>query len=216
MSDFWSRRKAAVEAERRAEAEAAAAVRRAELEAQTAERTDEELLAELGLPEPESLGEGDDFRPFLGEAIPARLRARALRRLWRVNPVLANLDGLVDYGEDFTDAATVIEGLQTAYQVGRGALAHLAGTTRRPGQGQAGADPQTASGSAAAEGAGGDASAEGRTVTAPGAGAPTPEPAPVSPEVGVRDAAAAEEATLAQRLPARRRMTFVFQDQRTA
>ena len=39
--------------------------------------------------------------------------------------MLANVDGLVDYGEDYTDAACVIEGLQTAYQVGKGMLAHV-------------------------------------------------------------------------------------------
>ena len=43
----------------------------------------------------------------------------ALRRLWKVNPVLANVDGLVEYGEDFTDSATVVENLQTTYQVGK-------------------------------------------------------------------------------------------------
>ena len=39
--------------------------------------------------------------------------------------MLANLDGLVDYGEDFTDSAPVIENLQTAYQVGKGMLKHV-------------------------------------------------------------------------------------------
>ena len=32
---------------------------------------------------------------------------------------------LVDYGEDFTDSATVIENLQTTYQVGKGMLKHV-------------------------------------------------------------------------------------------
>ncbi|MFT7596716.1 MAG: hypothetical protein ACI8R4_004055 [Paracoccaceae bacterium] len=32
---------------------------------------------------------------------------------------------MVDYGEDFTDAACVIENMQTAYQVGKGMLAHV-------------------------------------------------------------------------------------------
>jgi hypothetical protein len=39
--------------------------------------------------------------------------------------VLANLDGLVDYGEDYTDAATVVENLQTVYQVGKGMVTKL-------------------------------------------------------------------------------------------
>ncbi len=86
------------------------------------ERTDDEVLEALGLPDPETLGEGDDFSRFMMQEVPARLRNRALRRLWLTNPVLANLDELLDYGEDFTDAATVVENLQTAYRAGRGYL----------------------------------------------------------------------------------------------
>ena len=125
MSSFWERRRAAVEAEARAEAAAEVEAARVAQEASLAEKTDEELLAELNLPDPETLTEGDDFKQFLTEAVPARLRTRALRRLWRVNPVLANVDGLLEYGEDYTDAATVVENLQTAYQVGKGMLAHV-------------------------------------------------------------------------------------------
>ncbi|WP_299592782.1 DUF3306 domain-containing protein [uncultured Tateyamaria sp.] len=69
------------------------------------ERPDEELLAELNLPEPEALDSPDEVRDFLKAELPQRLKTRALRRLWRLNPMLANLDGLVDYGEDYTDAA---------------------------------------------------------------------------------------------------------------
>ena len=88
-----------------------------------ADKTDEEILEELGLPDPDTLGKGDDFSRFLQAAVPARLRNRALRRLWRSNPVLANLDGLNDYDGDFTDAATVVKGgVKTAYKIGRGFL----------------------------------------------------------------------------------------------
>ena len=83
-------------------------------------RTDEEILAELELPDPDRLESGDDFAAFMAKGVPARLRNRALRKLWISNPVLANLDELIDYGEDFTDAANVIENLQTSYQVGKG------------------------------------------------------------------------------------------------
>ena len=125
MSGFWSKRRAAVAAEAEADAVAEQAALRAQVEAEQAEKTDEELLEELGLPDPDSLAEGDDFKQFLTEAVPARLKTRALRRLWRVNPLLANLDGLLDYGEDFTDSAMVVENLQTAYQVGKGMKAHV-------------------------------------------------------------------------------------------
>ncbi len=124
-ADFWSRRKARVEAEAQEEArleeERALAAREAELE----EKTDAELCEELGLPDPDALQMGDDFRAFMDKAVPERLRRRALRRLWVSNPVLANLDGLVDYAEDYTDAAMVVPDMKTAYQVGKGMLAHV-------------------------------------------------------------------------------------------
>mmetsp|Transcript_29685 Transcript_29685/g.58834 ORF Transcript_29685/g.58834 Transcript_29685/m.58834 type:complete len:164 (-) Transcript_29685:3374-3865(-) len=91
-------------------------------DAKLAERSDEEILAELDLPEPEALESPDQVREFLNSAVPQRLKTRALRRLWRLNPIFANLDGLVDYGEDFTDAAMVIENMQTVYLVGKGML----------------------------------------------------------------------------------------------
>ena len=118
--DFWSRRKQAVEAEKRAGAEAREEEKAAEERKALEERPDEEVLAELDLPDPDSLGEGDDFAAFMKKAVPERLRRRALRRLWLSNPVLANLDELLDYGEDFTDAATVMADLQSVYRVGKG------------------------------------------------------------------------------------------------
>lgn len=123
--DFWSRRKAAVQAE--AEAERLDAALREEEAARAAleEKSDEEILQDLNLPDPDSLQPGDDVAGFMARAVPERLRRRALRRLWGLNPVLANVDGLVDYGEDFTDAATVVEGLATAYAVGKGMIAKV-------------------------------------------------------------------------------------------
>ena len=81
---------------------------------------DNDLVARLGLPDPDDMEKGDDFSAFMQTAVPAHIRNRALRKLWLTNPVLANLDELVDYGEDFTDAATVLADLKTGYQVGRG------------------------------------------------------------------------------------------------
>ena len=123
--DFWSRRKAGVEAEAQVPVQAQQAEEAAVLEADQAEKTDIELLEELGLPNPDSMMMGDDFSAFMSKAVPDRLRRRALRRLWLANPALANLDGLLDYGEDFTDSATVIENMQTAYQVGKGMTEHV-------------------------------------------------------------------------------------------
>jgi hypothetical protein len=124
-TDFWSRRKAGVEAEAQVAVQAQQAEEAAVLAADQAEKTDIELLEELGLPDPDNMMMGDDFSAFMSKAVPDRLRRRALRRLWLANPALANLDGLLDYGEDFTDSATVIENMQTAYQVGKGMTEHV-------------------------------------------------------------------------------------------
>ena len=124
-SNFWSRRRAAVaEEERRAQA-AVEAEEIAQQHAELEQETDAEILEKLNLPDPDTLEQGDDFTAFMAKAVPDRIRRRALRKLWLSNPVLANVDMLVDYGEDFTDSATVIENLQTTYQVGKGMLKHV-------------------------------------------------------------------------------------------
>lgn len=94
----------------------------AEPDADLSELSEAEVLEQLGLPDPDTMKDGDDFKPFLQASVPAALRKRALRTLWASNPVLANVDGLVEYGEDFTDAAMVPEVLNTIYQVGKGML----------------------------------------------------------------------------------------------
>ena len=125
-NDFWSRRKAAVEAEQRAEAQQREAEEAQAEEAKLDEKTDEEILAALQMPPPEEMERPEQVTAFLKEQIPQRLRTRALRRLWGLNPVLANLDGLVEYGEDYTDAATVVENMTTVYEVGKGMLGRFA------------------------------------------------------------------------------------------
>lgn len=74
------------------------------------------------LPDIDSLDADSDFSVFLSGGVPEAVQRLALRKLWRLNPVFANLDGLLDYGEDFSDAATVVEGLRTAYRVGKGII----------------------------------------------------------------------------------------------
>lgn len=122
----WSRRKASARREQSSPPGEAVVDTEMEADAVVAEPaktlTDEEALEKFDLPDPDSLKEGDDFSRFMGDGVPDALRRRALRQLWRVNPTLANLDGLVDYGEDYTDAATVVGALSTAYRVGRGFL----------------------------------------------------------------------------------------------
>ncbi len=74
------------------------------------------------LPDPDSLPADADFGIFLREQVPEALRRKALRRLWRSNPIISAVDMLDDYCEDFTDAATVVPALRTAYKVGKEAL----------------------------------------------------------------------------------------------
>ncbi|NBR53199.1 MAG: DUF3306 domain-containing protein [Rhodobacteraceae bacterium] len=80
---------------------------------------------------------------FMGKHIPEHLRRRALRRLWVSNPVLANLDGLLDHAEDFSDAATSAGTVASAYRVGKGMLKHI--------EALAASAEQTASGTAEGE-----------------------------------------------------------------
>ncbi|HGG65437.1 MAG TPA: DUF3306 domain-containing protein, partial [Rhodobacteraceae bacterium] len=63
--DRWSRRRAAVQAEAEAEARAQEQAVVAERQAELAEKTDAEILAELDLPDPETLQPGDDFSGFM-------------------------------------------------------------------------------------------------------------------------------------------------------
>lgn len=125
MSGFWQKRRAAVAEEARAEARAEELRAHQAQEAALAERSDEELLAEFDLPEPEELVSGEQLRAFLKAQLPQRLKTRALRSFWKTNPVLACLDGLNDYDDDYTAAATAGKPVNTIYQVGRGMVAKV-------------------------------------------------------------------------------------------
>ena len=84
--------------------------------------SDDELLEKYELPDPNDITEEAGLDRFFDGKIPERLRQMALRRLWRINPFFGIVDDMVEYGEDYTDAATVIDGMQTAYQAGKGYL----------------------------------------------------------------------------------------------
>ncbi|MBL1436249.1 MAG: DUF3306 domain-containing protein [Rhodobacteraceae bacterium] len=118
----WASRKAAVQAEAEALENAEQAAGIAEQHAALAEKPEAEVLAELDLPNPDDMQPGDDFSVFMKETVPAALRNRALRTLWRSDPVLANVDMLVDYGEDFTGASDPVGIVKTIYRVGKGML----------------------------------------------------------------------------------------------
>jgi len=202
MSDFWSRRRGAVAEEARVEEAAREADLQQAQENALAERPDEEILEELGLPNPEEMERPEQVQALLKAAVPQRLKSRALRRLWRLNPVLANLDGLVDYGEDFTDAATVVENLQTAYQVGKGMLKALVEDDDRD---VAAPDPGEAP-----DAAGGAPATDPATDPTPGAPAPAAPAAEAAPALAA--AATTPEDDIAAPYPAApRRMRFRFE-----
>ena len=79
--------------------------------------TDAEMSA---LPPIEGLNFQSDYTVFLAKNVPETLRRAALRKLWVSDPVLANLDGLNDYCEDFNIVDTPITLAQTSYKVGKG------------------------------------------------------------------------------------------------
>ena len=72
------------------------------------------------LPPIESLNKDSDFTAFMSDRVSDKIRNAALRKLWISNPALANLDGLLDYGEDLTGSFKVVENMQSVYKVGRG------------------------------------------------------------------------------------------------
>lgn len=120
----WSRRKLeAREAEEKPGVEEANAPR--EADAGTTAAREAELQANREAAEAvdlAALDERSDFSVFMKDGVPAMLRRKAMAALWRSSPVFANIDGLVDYGENFADPGLVQKTLQSAWQVGQGYL----------------------------------------------------------------------------------------------
>jgi hypothetical protein len=110
----WSRRKRMTEAEATAtdptikpvEDPDVVAARDAAEAARLAEEEANRLAAEAV--DLDTLGYGDDFSLFLKRGVPDALRRDALRRFFVSDPLLANLDGLNDYDQDFNDPATLV------------------------------------------------------------------------------------------------------------
>jgi hypothetical protein len=71
----------------------------------------------------DALDYDSDYTRFMKGGVPEAVRKRALRMLWGSNPILANIDGLNDYDDDFTDAALAVKGLlKTSYKADSGYL----------------------------------------------------------------------------------------------
>jgi len=79
-----------------------------------------EPVAAEDLPDVDSLDAESDYTGFLKPGVPEILRRKALRTLWRSNPVFANLDGLNDYDEDFSAVGIVAQEVSSLYKVGKG------------------------------------------------------------------------------------------------
>jgi len=123
------------------EDESAAAVDPVATETEDGALSDEELLAKYELPDPETVNDEAGLDRFFDGAMPERLRQLALRRLWRLNPLFRFADEMVEYGENYTDAATMVEGMQTAYQVGKGYLKKAAEAVARVDDDETTSDP---------------------------------------------------------------------------
>ena len=69
------------------------------------------------LPAIESLTKDSDFRAFMRPGVPEALRNQALRKLWGSDSVYANLDALLEYGEDFAAPFRMAGVVATVYRV---------------------------------------------------------------------------------------------------
>jgi len=78
-------------------------------------RPEEDPLKDL--PPLDTLGRDSDYRAFMRPGVPEELRSQALRKLWGSDPVYANLDGLLEYGENFAEPFEAIGTVATLYRV---------------------------------------------------------------------------------------------------
>ena len=93
--------------------------------------SDFDLCKKYKLPDISKCKKQKDYDIFLTNDVPERLRYIALRQIWKLNPIFRSVSELVEYGEDFTDAATVVPDMQTAYKVGKGYLDKILAETKK-------------------------------------------------------------------------------------
>lgn len=74
------------------------------------------------LPPLESLTGESDFTPFMREGVPEIIKRKAMRILWRANPLFGFRDEMNDYDEDYNIVHKIIDSNFGSYQVGRGHL----------------------------------------------------------------------------------------------
>ena len=95
-----------------------------DLDEPTAEQlTKEQREVVNSLPSIDELDADSDFTVFLQENVPEFLRRRALKVLWKSNPIFGFLDGMNDYDEDYNVIDKILTlADSTGYQVGKGFL----------------------------------------------------------------------------------------------
>lgn len=117
----WSKRKLAVAEEAKNDALAEEDI------------VDEEAVAALALEHEanreaaeavdlETMDEDTDFSVFMKDGVPDLLKKSAMAILWRSNPIFANVDGLVDYDDDFGSPDLIMKTFESAYKIGKGYL----------------------------------------------------------------------------------------------
>jgi len=98
------------------------------------EEVDEIVAPPPDLPDVETLNAESDFTAFLGDNVPRDISKLAFKKLWRSDPVLANVDGLNDYDGDFSKVGMVTEVFKSVYQVGKGYHVEEEGIAEDPEQ----------------------------------------------------------------------------------
>lgn len=115
----WSRRKQAMRGGRAAEPSAGPAEDKS-ADHRPPPPAPPDAEAPPDLPAVDTLTKDSDYTGFLRAGVPEALRRSALRKLWTSDPVLANLDGLVEYGEDFGATFRAPGIVETVYRIGEG------------------------------------------------------------------------------------------------
>lgn len=168
---------------------------------QSAEPEKPALIDPKDLPAIDTLDATSDFTVFMRPGVPLELRNQALRKLWRSDPLLANLDGLLEYGEDYSLPSWPKDAIRTAYKVGRGFVEQISERAEHPDQARSTEPAGTPGGEPERIAAAAPPDEAARRAAVPAEPAP-PEPAapadPASPQQGPT-----RVATKRRRLPRR-------------
>lgn len=145
-----------------------------------------------------------DYTQFMKSGVPEEVRIKALRKLWVSDPVLANMDGLTDYAEDYTDAAVCTGPIKTAYRFGRGFLSDE-DVAKWEALGKPAEEPAGETAVAATDAAGEPPAEEATVASSDGEAPAETAPAPASkdwPETAAASGAACAAALKAEELAA--------------